>query len=210
MVSIKINTFTKTLLVSLRFKSKLMAPVFPCPQPGHLSHTNNYEALDKDDVDNTANYVVLQSIEGQYRDLGVSDAQSGHGNPPDKVCASQDKPCTRRAWQSSTSKGIVQAVRQSAASTGCSFSPWSGTSTVKPTISGVGGVETGRNPKTKVRPCSIFFWRYPEMTPFPTLPGRKLARSRGGRLRKGLRDVEVARPSPSRHPQTTRFAPLLF
>jgi hypothetical protein len=45
-------------------------------------------------------------------------------------------------------------------------------------------------------------WRFPEMTPFPTLPGRKLARPRGRRLRSGLLDVEVARPSPSRRLQS--------
>jgi hypothetical protein len=53
----------------------------------------------------------------------------------------------------------------------------------------------------------------PEMTLFPTLPGRKLARPTSRRLRNGLRDVEVAtlaRPSPSSRPQTTRFAPPPF
>ncbi len=50
------------------------------------------------------------------------------------------------------------------------------------------------------------------MTPSLTLPGRKLARptARGGLLRSGLQDVEVARPSPSRRLQTIRFAPPLF
>jgi hypothetical protein len=48
------------------------------------------------------------------------------------------------------------------------------------------------------------------MTPFPTLPGRKLAFPRGGRLRNGLRNVGVARPSSSRRQHTCRFAPLLL
>ncbi len=51
---------------------------------------------------------------------------------------------------------------------------------------------------------------FPRNDPLPTLPGRKLACPRGGRLRNGLRDVEVARPSPSHRQQTTRFSPPLF
>jgi hypothetical protein len=64
-------------------------------------------------------------------------------------------------------EGIVQAVRQSAASTGSSFSPWSGTSTVKPTISGVGGVETGRNPENKGTPMQHLFPVIPRNNPLP-------------------------------------------
>jgi hypothetical protein len=45
------------------------------------------------------------------------------------------------------------------------------------------------------------------MTPFPTLPGRKLACPRGGLLRNDLRDVAVARSGPSRRQHTCRFAP---
>jgi hypothetical protein len=48
------------------------------------------------------------------------------------------------------------------------------------------------------------------MTPFSTLPGRKMACPRGRRLRSGLRDVEVARPSSSRRQKTIRLAPPLF
>ena len=49
----------------------------------------------------------------------------------------------------------------------------------------------------------------PEMTLFPSHPGKKLARPRGG-LRNGLRNVEVARPSPSRRLQITLFTTPLF
>jgi hypothetical protein len=55
------------------------------------------------------------------------------------------------------------------------------------------------------------------MTPFPTLPGRELACPSGGlgrlriaQVRNSLQDVEVASPSTSRRPQTTRFASQLF
>ncbi len=129
---------------------------------------------------------------------------------PDKVCASQDKQHTRQAWQSSTSKASSklsasqpppQAVRSARVEERRPSSQPSAASASS---------KRDAAPKTKVRPCSNFFWRFPEMTPFPTLPGRKLARPRGGRLRSVLRDVEVARPSQSRRPQTIRFAPPLF
>ncbi len=48
------------------------------------------------------------------------------------------------------------------------------------------------------------------MTPFPTLPRRKLALPWGGQLHSGLRDVEVARPSSSLQQHPSRFAPLLL
>ena len=38
-------------------------PVYPFPQPLHLIHNNNYEALDTEDNLNTANYVGCQSLE---------------------------------------------------------------------------------------------------------------------------------------------------
>jgi hypothetical protein len=64
-------------------------------------------------------------------------------------------------------EGIIQAVRKSAASTGCLYSPWSGTSTIKPTISGVGGVETGRNPENKGTPMPHPFLEIPRNEPLP-------------------------------------------
>ncbi len=84
-------------------------------------------------------------------------------------------------------KGIVQAVRQSAASTGCLFSQWSATSTSKPTISAVGGVETGRIPENEGTPMQYLFLEIPRNDPLPHLPGRKLVSPRGRRLRSGLR-----------------------
>jgi hypothetical protein len=38
-------------------------PVYPFPQPLHLIHNNNYEALDTEDDIHTANYVGCQSLE---------------------------------------------------------------------------------------------------------------------------------------------------
>ncbi len=87
---------------------------------------------------------------------------------------------------------IVQAVRQSAyRCTCCSFRAGIRLlSIVKPTISYVGSFETARNNETVDTPTLHFFLEKrppsPEMTPFPTLPGRKLACPRGRRLRNGL------------------------
>jgi hypothetical protein len=55
-----------------------------------------------------------------------------------------------------------------------------------------------------------FFSRVAVSNPSPPLPCRNLACLRGGRLRNGLRDVGVARPSSSRRQYPCRFAPLLL
>jgi hypothetical protein len=63
---------------------------------------------------------------------------------------------------------------------------------------------------TTKRSSTLFSGASQKCTPFPTLLGRNLPFTSGIRLRNGLRDVEVARPSPSQRPQTIRFAPPLF
>jgi hypothetical protein len=39
-------------------------PCYAFPQPLHLIHNNNYDALDREDDNNTTNYVGVQSLEG--------------------------------------------------------------------------------------------------------------------------------------------------
>jgi hypothetical protein len=39
-------------------------PCYAFPQPLHLIHKNNYDALDREDDNDTTNYVGIQSLEG--------------------------------------------------------------------------------------------------------------------------------------------------
>jgi hypothetical protein len=68
-------------------------------------------------------------------------------------------------WHGNAAPRIIQADRQSAASMGCLFSQWSGTSTVKPTISCVGCVEMGRNPENEGTPMQHLFLEIPRNAP---------------------------------------------
>jgi hypothetical protein len=55
-----------------------------------------------------------------------------------------------------------------------------------------------------------YFSRFGQMTPFPTLPSRKLSLPRGRRLHNGLQDVRMARPSSSHRQPPCKLAPLLL
>ncbi len=122
---------------------------------------------------------------------------------------SQDKPRTRQAWKSSRSKARSKVpLSQPTAVPAARPEPVSRLSASQPSEV-LTASKRGENAKKQVAAAS-FFSRVAVLNPSPTLPRRKLALPRGRRLQNGLRDVGVARPSPSRRQHTCRFAPLLL